>query len=65
MLRKILKLLLLSFVFWLVAVVVLLGIFTFVPNQSPWLLPSAFTAMGIVGLAWIIAVVRQVLKWRT
>lgn len=62
MLRKILKLLLLSFVLWLVAVVVLLGILTFVPNQSPWLSPSALAWLGIVGLVWIAAVVRQVLK---
>jgi hypothetical protein len=61
--RDILKLSLLSFVVWLIAVVVLVGIFVFVPNQSPWLLPSAFAWLGTVAVAWLIAVARQVMKW--
>jgi membrane protein YdbS with pleckstrin-like domain len=63
--RNILKLLLLSFAVWLIAVVVLLGIFVFVPNQSPWPLPSALTWIVLVGVAWLIFAARQVMKWRS
>jgi uncharacterized membrane protein len=63
--RNILKLVLLSFVVWLIAVSVLVGIFVFVPNQSSWLLPSAFKWLGVAWVAWLILVVRRVMKWRS
>jgi hypothetical protein len=63
MFRKLLKLFLLTFAIWLLAVIGLLAIFTFVPQSSPWLLPLGRSWMAVMGILWIALIARQIWKW--
>ena len=65
MFRKLLKLVLVSFGIWLLSVIGLVAIFTFVPNPSPQLLPIALGWMVAMSILWLVVLVRQLLKWRT
>jgi hypothetical protein len=63
--RKILKLFVLTFVIWLLAVIGLLAIFIVVRQPNPWLLPLALSWLATVGILWLALLARQIWKWRT
>jgi hypothetical protein len=73
MLRLILTILLLCFALWLIAIIGLLGIFSFATpdpsgrgwniNANPWLMPTALAWLIIIAVSWIAAVVWQISKW--
>jgi hypothetical protein len=62
-LRKILKLLLICFAVWLLAVIGLLAIFIIVQQPSPWLLPLARSWLATMSILWVGLLARQIWKW--
>jgi hypothetical protein len=73
MFRLILKVLLLCFVFWVIAMIGLIGVFMVADTagsikgpgfaQNPLLAPLGFAWLSIVGLSWVAAVAWQIRKW--
>jgi hypothetical protein len=61
--RKILKLFLIGFLVWLLAVIGLLVIFVVLKQPNPWLLPLARSWTATLGILWVALIVRQVWKW--
>jgi hypothetical protein len=72
-LRLVLKILLLCFVFWLMAIVGLLGVFAFATpdpsgkgwnmNANPWLMPTALAWLLVIGTSWMAAVAWVIVRW--
>jgi hypothetical protein len=73
-LRLILMILFLCFVFGLVAIIGLLGIFSFATpdpsgrgwniNANPWLMPTALAWFIVITVSWTAAVIWQIWKWQ-
>jgi len=66
MLRKILKLLRICFVFWLIGAIgnfVLFTVAEYNQIKNPWLVPTSVAWLVIIGVSWTVAMARQILKW--
>jgi hypothetical protein len=67
MIRKVLKILLFSFVAWLISVITGLAVFVFIPQQSQWFWPAIiawFIVSGALSLIVLVMWVRLFLNWR-